>query len=324
MIRNTTFLSAFFTFISFSAFAGDYVNTARDLYIEKHKDEAVREMIKSGVPASITLAQACLESNDGRSTLAMEANNHFGIKCADWKGPSVKQDDDKRNECFRKYNSTLESYDDHSNFLRTRQRYAFLFDLDKTDYKGWAKGLKKAGYATDPAYAERLIKIIEDNQLYMLDEGKTLPVYASNDEMPEELKVKSNKQKKVFVSSTSPVNAFNERNILSNNGVDYILAKKGDSFQSLSKELGMGYWQLPKYNEMDKYAELKEGQVIYIKPKKKESPVNFVIAKEGDDIHSIAHQNGVKKKFILKYNKLQERATLAEAQKILLSKPSKS
>ncbi|HQW24183.1 MAG TPA: glucosaminidase domain-containing protein, partial [Bacteroidia bacterium] len=126
-------------------------------YITEHKEDAIREMIKSGVPASITMAQACLESSDGNSPLAINANNHFGIKCSNWVGPSYIQDDDAKDECFRKYNTALESYDDHSNFLKTRPRYSFLFSLEQGDYIGWAKGLKQAGYATNPDYANRLI-----------------------------------------------------------------------------------------------------------------------------------------------------------------------
>src|SRR5687768_16805330 len=160
----------------------DTVNTSaantkltRAQYLGMYKDEAVKDMRKTGVPASITLAQACLESQDGNSALAVEANNHFGIKCSNWTGPTYIQDDDTRDECFRKYQSVLESYDDHSDFLRTRPRYADLFLLDITDYIGWSKGLKKAGYATNPQYAERLIRIIEDNKLYELDKGHDIP-----------------------------------------------------------------------------------------------------------------------------------------------------
>ena len=155
--------------------AGDIRKMTRPEYIELYKDDAVRDMQKTGVPASITMSQALLESNDGNSPLAREANNHFGIKCSDWNGPSYIQDDDTKDECFRKYGSVLESYDDHSNFLKTRPRYASLFSLEITDYKGWANGLKKAGYATDPTYANRLIKIIEENQLFLLDQGQSLP-----------------------------------------------------------------------------------------------------------------------------------------------------
>lgn len=146
--------------------------TPQQSYIERYSASAVREMYRSGVPASITLAQGLLESRYGQSRLAVEANNHFGIKCFDWKGRTIKEDDDLKGECFRAYDSVDDSYADHSDFLRYRQRYAFLFDLKITDYKAWAHGLKKAGYATDPQYATKLIRIIEEYDLSRFDRMK--------------------------------------------------------------------------------------------------------------------------------------------------------
>lgn len=144
--------------------------TPQERYIQKWAPTAVREMYRSGVPASITLAQGILESRYGLSSLATEGNNHFGIKChKDWKGKSMRYDDDAKGECFRVYDSADESFRDHSDFLRYRDRYKFLFDLKTTDYKGWAYGLKKAGYATDPNYPAKLVKYIEDYKLYEYD-----------------------------------------------------------------------------------------------------------------------------------------------------------
>lgn len=300
----------------------------RENYIALHKDDAVKDMKKTGVPASITLAQACLESQDGNSPLATNANNHFGIKCADWFGPTYTQDDDKKDECFRKYNSVLESFDDHSNFLHTRERYSFLFNLDITDYKGWAKGLKKAGYATNPEYASRLIKIIEDYQLNLLDEGKNLPLAAAK---PSETvastkllpvaEVKNKKMEKRFPASsnTNEVDIFAKRKIMNNNGVDYVIAKKGDTFKSISKELELGYWQLPKYNEMDGDSPLTEGQIVYIKPKNSETPKTFYVVKDGDTIHSISQELGIKSKYIYKWNNLSKDQEVQSGQKIKLT-----
>ena len=142
----------------------------RAQYIEKYKDIAMRQMHRHKIPASIILAQGCLESNNGNSALARKANNHFGIKCHDgWKGKKIKQNDDKRRECFRKYDNAIDSFTDHSYFLTSRQRYSSLFDLPITDYKSWAYGLKSAGYATDPKYPEKLIRIIEEYELYIYD-----------------------------------------------------------------------------------------------------------------------------------------------------------
>ena len=144
-------------------------NTPQEEYIRKYAPVAVREMYRSGVPASITLAQGLLESRYGQSELAVDGNNHFGIKCHDWTGRKVYHDDDKRHECFRAYKSPDESFSDHSDFLRYRDRYKSLFDNDVTDYKAWAHGLRKAGYATDPSYPSKLIKLIEDYHLYDYD-----------------------------------------------------------------------------------------------------------------------------------------------------------
>src|ERR1035437_5343511 len=149
---------------------------SKEEYIEKYREDAIKDMIRTKVPASITLGQAMLESDCGNSKLAKNANNHFGIKCHNgWNGGTYMMDDDAKNECFRKYKSVLDSYNDHSDFLKTRSRYAFLFDLKPTDYKGWAEGLKKAGYATSPSYPRDLIKIIEDNKLYELDKLTKAP-----------------------------------------------------------------------------------------------------------------------------------------------------
>ncbi len=151
-----------------------YPEASAGSYIEKYKDLAVSEMIRTGIPASITLAQGMIESDFGRSRLAREANNHFGIKCHnDWTGPTVRHNDDRRNECFRKYRKPEDSFYDHSDFLKYGSRYRTLFDIDPTDYKAWARGLKKAGYATNPDYANMLIRKIEENNLYYYDRGKT-------------------------------------------------------------------------------------------------------------------------------------------------------
>lgn len=314
-----TFGILFLIFISIKTQGGDNIRPCRIKYINDHKEDAVRDMIKTGVPASITLAQACLESQDGESALARKANNHFGIKCSEWTGPSYIQDDDKKDECFRKYKSTLDSYDDHSLFLRSRPRYASLFQLSVTDYKGWAKGLKKAGYATEPAYADRLIKIIEDNQLYLLDQQKEIQFTASLDNKlissGEEKKIK-----KIYVPSVEAVDAFTSRKILSSNGIDFIIVKKGDNFKSLAQEFKLGYWQLPKYNEMDQNTQLKEGQIVFLKPKKNEGSKEKCIVKPGDTILSIAQENGIKTKYIYKYNNLQEGSRVEAGQQLNLMK----
>lgn len=295
---------------------------SRTEYIAMYKNDAINDMKKMGVPASITMAQALLESNDGNSNLAKEANNHFGIKCSDWKGPSYIQDDDTKDECFRKYRNVLESYDDHSSFLKTRPRYAFLFEIDMKDYKSWAKGLRKAGYATDPTYADRLIKIIEENQLYLLDIDTGGPAYASKDVSPVIEEKSTNEYSRVSVPSVDIVNPFESRQIKQNNGVDYITTRNGDTFKDLAHEFELGQWQLPKYNEMNSRQILSAGQIIYLQPKKNTGSKILVIAKEGDTVHSIAQSTGIKVKYICKYNNLEAGQTLKPGQKIYLKKRS--
>ena len=166
--------------VAFSLPLAAQKQSAQEAYIEKYAQMAVDEMFRSGVPASITLAQGMLESGNGQSYLATKGNNHFGIKCHDWKGPGVYMDAEKKNECFRKYKSVVESYKDHSDFLRYKDRYKSLFDLKITDYKGWAHGLKRAGYATDPAYPRKLINLIETYDLSRFDQTDTKAIRKKN------------------------------------------------------------------------------------------------------------------------------------------------
>lgn len=156
-------------------------------YVYWYAEEAVEQMIKFRIPASVTLAQAIFESNCGNSTLAKKSNNHFGIKChTTWGGDTVVKTDDTLNECFRKYSSVEDSYTDHSLFLQSRSRYQHLFKLSVTDYKGWCRGLKAAGYATFSGYAEELIKIIEENKLYVYDASERIEpviIFCSNENL---------------------------------------------------------------------------------------------------------------------------------------------
>lgn len=182
--------------------AGVPDNTPQAAYIRKYAEVAVREMYRSGVPASITLAQGLLESGAGKSSLATEGNNHFGIKCHDWSGKKMYHDDDRRGECFRVYGSADESFRDHSDFLRYRDRYKSLFDNDITDYKAWAHGLKKAGYATDPSYPSKLIKVIEDYHLYDYDKMKPADFHsgkASVNANVNETKVNADKSGEIYM-----------------------------------------------------------------------------------------------------------------------------
>lgn len=267
----------------------------REEYISKYKDLAVEEMSRTGIPASITLAQALLESGNGNSRLAVKGNNHFGIKCHDWDGRKLRHDDDARRECFRRYKSAEESYRDHSDFLTTKSRYASLFQLDPTDYAGWAKGLKKAGYATSPSYAGSLINIIEEYKLYQLDQGVDIDVnslhYAdiTNGKTPVE---------------QSP----GIRKIYENNRIKYIIVKTGDTFSSLTAELNLLPWQLSKYNELSDNQQLYEGQVLYIQPKRNnaEAGKKTHIVGNGETMYAIAQKYGIRLDKLYSRNRMEK------------------
>jgi LysM repeat protein len=259
----------------------------REEYIERYKDDAVREMQKSGVPASITLAQGILESGDGNSPLAVDAKNHFGVKChSDWKGKSIRVDDDEKNECFRKYESVYESFKDHSDFLVTRSRYDFLFNLKVTDYKAWAKGLKKAGYATNPKYADLLIHIIERNNLDQYDTYK---------------KVVSQKPSK---TRTPKVLALKTRTIKLHNRIKYIKVQKRDTYYRITQYFEMNLRQIFKYNDLNEGDVLKVGDIIYLQPKKNKAKEKYHTAKIGETMRSISQLYGVKLKRLYRKNEM--------------------
>lgn len=271
-----------------------------DQYIAKYAGMAVKEMKRSGVPASITLSQGMLESGNGNSYLAKDGNNHFGIKCHTWTGQKIYADDDAKGECFRKYDSVEESYKDHSDFLRNNSRYHFLFELKITDYEGWCKGLKQAGYATSPTYAESLIKLIEKYKLYEYDSGNAKPI---DNDKPDKRPDRNNNQ----TQDNFNINPYlNE--VLTNNNVEYIIVKDSLSLRDLSLQLDLMNWQLAKYNDLDKDALLVKGQNIYIKPKRNKADKEHAThtVKEGETIRSISQDYAVKTSKIYKYNLLEE------------------
>ncbi|GAB4138152.1 MAG: glucosaminidase domain-containing protein [Bacteroidia bacterium] len=307
IIKATLIIAGVFTFAgSIFAQPAERKNTPQD-YINKYSDDARREMMLYKVPASITLAQGMLESDNGNSALAVYANNHFGIKChKEWNGETFIQDDDEKNECFRKYASVYESYVDHSQFLKSRQRYAALFELKITDYKGWAKGLKECGYATDPKYADRLISIIERYKLYEFDKLEEMPPLVAQPRQDE--------------SKNKVTASVHRREVLLNNNVKYVIVKPGDSFSKIAKELDMEVWQLYKYNELGKDAQLKAGQMLYIQPKRRKSKEKEYIVKPGDTAYSISQQFGIKTKHLYRLNHLESGATLKAGQVLQLRK----
>ena len=240
----------------------DYEAIVR-IYIDKFKDIAISEMKDYGIPASITLAQGILESNAGRSKLATEANNHFGIKChTDWQGATYIQDDETKNECFRKYDSPEESFRDHSLFLTTRDRYKMLFDLDINDYAAWANGLRAAGYATNPQYPEKLISTIERFSLQRYDtEGAIAWMQKKN--------------AGILPSAPPKYELFAEgpagRDVYVNNGLQFIIYREHDNMAAIANDFGIKSSKISKWNDLESNAHPVPGQMLYIEPKKRKS-----------------------------------------------------
>lgn len=282
------FSGMIFLLLSFTAFAQREEKSAPQMtipeYITKYSEIAKAEMRRSGVPASITLAQGILESSYGNSKLATRANNHFGIKCgANWKGPTFIQDDDTEKECFRKYESVLHSYADHSNFLRGKDRYAFLFELNPKDYEGWAKGLQKAGYATNPNYATLLIRLIEERDLHRFDtEQKYKPLTKAEEEY--------------FASVQDKYYTFN--------GIKTVIAQPNEMLMDMATKYDISLSSLLKYNDLHEGEYVAPGTKIYLEPKKTKGFEAFHRVEEGETMHSISQQEGIKLKTLYKKNRL--------------------
>ena len=276
----------------------------RTEYIEKYAETAVREMKATGIPASITLAQGCLESGNGNSTLATKANNHFGIKChKNWKGKTIRHDDDEKNECFRSYRSADESFRDHSDFLRYSDRYAALFNLELTDYKGWAYGLQKAGYATARTYAESLIRIIEENELYRYDK---LDRKAREELPPTPMEAEFSTAFKPYPGHKLYTASLG-REIRTTNGVAWIIARDGDTYAGLAKEFNLFRSEILRFNDRSRNTTLQPGEVVYVEAKKRESAKNLDkhVVEEGETMRGLAQRYAVKMKKLYQYNAMR-------------------
>jgi LysM repeat protein len=263
--------------------------TTTDEYITAYKDFAVLEMHQSGVPASITLSQGILESSSGNSRLAKEGNNHFGIKCkSDWKGKTIFADDDAPNECFRAYNSVLESYQDHSNFLKSNWRYQELFKLSGTDYKGWAEGLRKAGYATNPKYHDILINLIDRYELHKFD----------------------------YIQKTDPVPS--QILTLKNNDITAVYVKKGETVSDIAKSNDLPEGRIYRWNDLPKGSEISEGDILYLKPKKRKGNEKYHTVAEGEDMYEISQMYGIKLKHLYKKNRMEDTLQPAVGEKVYM------
>ena len=274
-----------------SALAQMRWNQTYQNYIDQYKELAIREMLRYNIPASITLAQGIFESGAGQSDLCRKGNNHFGIKCHGWTGRTVFHDDDARQECFRAYDNALESYEDHSKFLAGSQRYRKLFSLRRTDYKGWARGLKECGYATNPQYADRLISLIELYQLNKFDYATSYDRFIATHAATG---------KTSSGTSLHPIYIYNKNY--------YLYARRGDTFKSIGRETELSYRRIAKNNERDRKDPLAEGDIIYLKKKQKRADKMFKnrphVVKAGDSMYSISQQYGIRLKSLYKKNHL--------------------
>jgi LysM repeat protein len=256
-------------------------------YIATFKDDAIKEMYLHKVPACITLAQGMLESGNGNSPLCRNANNHFGIKChKEWSGETYIMDDDEANECFRKYDRVLDSYSDHSLFLFSRARYASLFELKITDYKGWCYGLKNAGYATDPSYPERLIKLIEKYNLQDLNHIENTPKlnFPSQEIIQPELVI---------------------RQVYRFNHIQFIIAKENDSFFKIAHDFNLELKDILIYNDLTKSDKLTYGQKIYIQKKRRKALEPYHVVQKNETLKSISQLHGIRLNSLCKKNKLK-------------------
>lgn len=279
---------------------------SRQAYIDKYSRIAVMEMIDFHIPASITMAQACLESSDGNSELTRLSNNHFGIKCkSSWTGPSVRHNDDEANECFRKYKSAEESFRDHSQFITSSNRYSFLFGYDIRDFKKWAYGLKQAGYATDPAYPTKLIKIIEDFRLYELDRLDRKYVQAADHTKPH-FSLFGFLKKKPRTDKPDAVNGYPTRTIEKRNGKKAFIALPGDDYTRIAEEFGKRDWQIYQYNDAQAGDQPEAGEPVYLQSKRAKAPRgnDFHVVQKGESLRSIAQWYGIKLQSLERMNRL--------------------
>jgi LysM repeat protein len=309
-----------------AVFAESQKKYSTEDYISRWKITAIEQMNEFQIPASITLAQGILESGNGNSPLARTANNHFGIKChKNWDGGRYYQDDDAKDECFRSYTNAASSYEDHSLFLTNRSRYAGLFELKLTDYKGWAKGLKAAGYATNPKYAHLLIDIIEKHDLAKYDQMPYLPSQQGKDltisieEPIEEIEDPRDIEQERLVQLE--IDARKHKVNVNKYRSRYVHVHKGDTYYQIAKEFELGMWQLYKYNDLGKRDVLKEGEIIYLDPKRNKSKRgnNIYICDKSMTLRDVAQIEGLKLKKLLKYNfGTQADETLPKGTKVIL------
>lgn len=352
MIKIARLITIFFfcTIINSTVF-GQTENSRAKAYINQYKELAISEMLRTGVPASITLAQGILETAGGQSELAANANNHFGIKCkSEWSGSTYLYTDDAKNECFRKYATVEDSYKDHSDFLKTRPPYAFLFKLDPTDYEGWAKGLKKAGYATSPTYSHALIKTIVENNLQEFtllamqrqDNGDDLFVTVAKPVDWDQPKQDPNISKTVIsisepasnepkfvenvkINNPSFENAIIQKpniypfnSVFNINDSKVIYVEGGTSLLALAANYNVAYAKLIEFNDLAPLDILPENQLIFLQKKPRKGTKEIHVVEANENLHEISQKEGVQLAAVLEYNNLKNGMQPARGEKIYL------
>ncbi len=324
-------LFTIFIFLACTIIAGAQTLTPTQ-YIEQYKDLAIREMKRMGVPAAITLAQGLLETESGNSELLKKSNNHFGIKCKNtWSGSGVSHDDDALGECFRNYKNAEESYRDHSNFLRGSDRYGFLFSLNPADYKGWAYGLKKAGYATNPKYPDILIKHIEQYNLqqYSLMAAGEVPKFDKS-QFEDDKEVPFNYAEDSINGNASPVLKTVNNNtygaaaetpadkIIFVNKLKCVFAAKGTSLLAIATRNDIQLARMLQFNDLTEDGILQKDQVVFLQKKSAGGPVNFYISKKNETLHDVSQQQGIQMDYLAEYNQVTKGTVIAEGTKLYL------
>lgn len=309
---NRVLIILFFSFGGFHKASAQYMTQQE--YVQKYKDIAIEEMKRMGVPAAITLAQGLLETENGNSDLLKQSNNHFGIKCkSTWTAETVSHDDDAPGECFRKYKTAEDSYRDHSNFLRGNDRYAFLFKLDPADYKAWAYGLRKAGYATNPRYPQILIKYIEDNNLEQYtDEALNDVPHFDGAQYADDKEIDSSEDVvKLDPVPGQPIN-------LTINGSKALLVSKGTSLLAVATEHNINLEKLLTINDLTSDGLLQKDQYVFLEKKQKEGQQDFCVAQPNETLYDISQKYGVVLENLYTYNNLSANDYIVAGTKIYL------
>lgn len=318
------FLILFFT--SFVSYSQSYTKSDIIIFITKYKNAAIKKMNEHGIPASVTLAQGILESAAGTSELAQNANNHFGIKCGSaWQGETYLKDDDNVDDCFRKYNSVDQSYEDHSQFLLKNKRYGFLFEYNSDDYISWSKGLQDAGYATNPEYSKILLRIIEEYELYNYDKNlpkKETSENIANSNSSPTVKISEDEDDAVIILDVvyRPISLTHGRNVYINNHTRFIVAKENDTYLKISEDFFSNEKYIRKYNDVSKTEKLKAGEIVYIESKRSKGSTDFHIVSKGETIHQISQFHAIKQKKLMSLNTMNENYQIVEGENLWLKK----